>query len=93
MTIHSSSQADYSLKCWDNTWQGMIVELTAVRDALQKRDTAGTLLHEYYLAYPETLDPICEIEHLTDLDWVSFEPKKEHRKKFLAKKSPSKFQR
>ena len=80
--IGSLSQANYSLRCWDNTWQCTIAELTIVRDALHRRDTAGTLLRDYY---PEMLDPICKIEPLPDLDWVSLEPKKGCRKKCLAK--------
>ena len=67
--ICSFSRADYSLRCWDSTWQDVITEHTAIRDALQKKDTAGTLLCEYLLAYLEKLDSIHEI--LTGLDWAS----------------------
>ena len=80
-----SSQADYSLNCWDNTWQGAVAELTAIRNALQKEDTAGSLLYKYILTHPELLDSIHEIEHLPDLDWELIEPKKGCRKKLLAK--------
>ena len=42
--IVSFSQANYSLRCWDSTWQNTITKLTAIRDALQKKDIARTLL-------------------------------------------------
>ena len=63
-----SSRADYSLNCWDNTWQDVIAELTAIRNALWKEDTAGSLLYEHFSTHPELLDTIREIERLPDLD-------------------------
>ena len=83
--ICSSSGLDYNLNSWDNVWQNVIAELTAFQDALRRKDTAGILLHEHLLAYPEMLDSIQKIKHLPDLDWESIEPKKGCRKKLLAK--------
>ena len=60
-----------------------------IRDALQKKDTAGTLLREHLLAYPEMLDSIRKTENLASLDWASLmhlDPKRVHNKKLLAKK-------
>ena len=62
--VHSSSQADYTLNCWDNTWQNAIAKLTAIRNTLQNEDTIGSLVYKHLSTHPETLDPIQEIEHL-----------------------------
>ena len=66
--VRSSSRADYTLNCWDNTWQNAIAKLTAIRNALRKEDTTGSLLYEHFSTHPESLDSICEIERLLDLD-------------------------
>ena len=64
--IRSFSRADNSLNCWDHAWQGVLAELTAIRHALQRKDTAGILLRKHFLTYPAILDSIREI--LTGLD-------------------------
>ena len=81
MEVRSTSRADYSINCWDTTWLGVVAELTAIRNALRKEDTLGLLLYEHFSTHPEVLDSIHEIEKLLDLDWLTLEPKKVHRKK------------
>ena len=68
--ICSFSRADYSLNCWDSTWQDALTELTAIRAALQRKDTAATLLREHLLTYLKRMDSVCETVHLTGLDWA-----------------------
>ena len=69
--IHSFSQADYSLNCWDSTWQDALTELTAIRPALQRKDTAGTLLREHLLACLAKLNYVHEIVQLAGKEWAS----------------------
>ena len=76
-----SPRVDYSINCWDTTWLGVVTELTVIRNTLRKEDTLGLLLHEHFWKHPEVMDSIREIEKLPDLDWLTLEPKKAHRKK------------
>ena len=63
--IRSSSRADYSQNCWDDTWQDAHAELTTIRAALQTKDTAGTLLCEHLLTHLERMDSAHETVFLT----------------------------
>ena len=83
------SRADYLLNYWDSTWQDVLAELTAIKAALQKKNTARTLLRKHLLAYLEILDSVCEVVHLMNLDWASLmkhDPKRMCKKKLLDKK-------
>ena len=74
--------AEYSLNCWDSTWQDTLAELTAIRAALQRKDTAATLLCEHLLTHLEKMDSVRETVFLTGRDWASLKklaPKRVHR--------------
>ena len=77
--IRSSSRADDFQNSWECAWQNAIAELTAIRDALQRNDTNGALLHKHLLTHPEVLGSIHKVVRLTDIDWASqtkYDPKR-----------------